>query len=115
MSFSSLGLIDPLLRALEALEYRQPTPVQSQAIPAILAGRDLMAAAQTGTHPAPHSPDRKPRQGYGHSLAVAPWGEVLADAGTEPGVTLVDLDMARVNDARTRVPAWRHDPVVWGP
>jgi superfamily II DNA/RNA helicase len=49
MSFSSLGLIDPLLRALEALEYRQPTPVQSQAIPAILAGRDLMAAAQTGT------------------------------------------------------------------
>src|SRR5687767_15432423 len=49
MSFPSLGLIDPLLRALDTLEYRQPTPVQAQAIPAVLAGRDLMAAAQTGT------------------------------------------------------------------
>ncbi|MFC0341496.1 carbon-nitrogen hydrolase family protein [Paracoccus niistensis] len=82
---------------------------------AIETGCFVLAAAQTGTHPAPHSPDRKPRQGYGHSLAVAPWGEVLADAGIEPGVTLVDLDMARVDDARARVPAWRHDPVVWGP
>jgi superfamily II DNA/RNA helicase len=49
MSFVSLGLIDPLLRVLDALGYAQPTPVQTQAIPAVLAGRDLMAAAQTGT------------------------------------------------------------------
>lgn len=49
MTFSALGLIDPLLRALDALDYHTPTPVQMQAIPAILAGRDLMAAAQTGT------------------------------------------------------------------
>ncbi|HYD94492.1 MAG TPA: DEAD/DEAH box helicase [Noviherbaspirillum sp.] len=49
MTFSSLGLADPLLRALEALEYKTPTPVQMQTIPAILAGRDVMAAAQTGT------------------------------------------------------------------
>ena len=49
MTFSTLGLIDPLLRALDALGYQTPTPVQMQAIPAILAGRDLMAAAQTGT------------------------------------------------------------------
>jgi superfamily II DNA/RNA helicase len=49
MTFASLGLIDPLLRALEALGYRTPTPVQQQAIPAVLAGRDLLAAAQTGT------------------------------------------------------------------
>lgn len=49
MTFSTLGLIDPLLRALDALGYHTPTPVQAQAIPAILAGRDLMAAAQTGT------------------------------------------------------------------
>ena len=41
--------------------------------------------------------------------------EVLADGGTAPGVTLVDLDLARVEDARRRVPAWRHDPVIWGP
>ena len=49
MSFASLGLIDPLVRTLEALGYTKPTPVQLQAIPAVLAGRDVMAAAQTGT------------------------------------------------------------------
>ncbi|QNM98632.1 DEAD/DEAH box helicase [Chitinimonas koreensis] len=49
MTFASLGLIDPLLQALAALGYQTPTPVQAQAIPAVLAGRDLMAAAQTGT------------------------------------------------------------------
>lgn len=49
MTFVSLGLIDPLLRALDTLGYDTPTPVQAQAIPAVLAGRDLMAAAQTGT------------------------------------------------------------------
>ena len=49
MTFASLGLIEPLLRTLETLDYRTPTPVQSQAIPAVLKGRDLMAAAQTGT------------------------------------------------------------------
>lgn len=49
VTFASFGLIDPLLRALDTLGYQSPTPVQAQAIPAVLAGRDLMAAAQTGT------------------------------------------------------------------
>jgi ATP-dependent RNA helicase RhlE len=49
MTFDTLGLIDPLLRTLEAQGYTQPTPVQAQAIPPALAGRDIMAAAQTGT------------------------------------------------------------------
>ena len=49
MSFVSLGLIDPLVRTLDALGYATPTPVQAQAIPAVLAKRDVMAAAQTGT------------------------------------------------------------------
>ena len=49
MTFAQLGLSAPLLQALATLGYRTPTPVQVQAIPAILAGRDLMAAAQTGT------------------------------------------------------------------
>ena len=49
MTFAKLGLIEPLLRALQHLGYNTPTPVQAQAIPAVLAGRDLMAAAQTGT------------------------------------------------------------------
>jgi ATP-dependent RNA helicase RhlE len=49
MTFASLGLAAPLLQALETLGYKTPTPIQLQAIPAVLAGRDLMAAAQTGT------------------------------------------------------------------
>jgi ATP-dependent RNA helicase RhlE len=49
MSFASLGLIDPLVRTLDAIGYPSPTPVQTQAIPAVLAKRDVMAAAQTGT------------------------------------------------------------------
>jgi len=49
MSFASLGLIDPIVRTLDALAYHTPTAVQEQAIPAVLAGRDVMAAAQTGT------------------------------------------------------------------
>jgi ATP-dependent RNA helicase RhlE len=49
MSFSSLGLIDQITRTLATLGYTKPTPVQAQAIPAVLAGRDVMAAAQTGT------------------------------------------------------------------
>jgi superfamily II DNA/RNA helicase len=49
MSFASLGLIDQITRTLESLSYKNPTAVQAQAIPAVLAGRDVMAAAQTGT------------------------------------------------------------------
>ena len=49
MSFSSLGLIEPLVRAVEEAGYRTPTPIQAQAIPAILTGGDLLAGAQTGT------------------------------------------------------------------
>ncbi|KQV59336.1 MULTISPECIES: DEAD/DEAH box helicase [unclassified Duganella] len=49
MSFASLDLIDGLLRTLESIGYNTPTPIQKQAIPAILAGRDLLGAAQTGT------------------------------------------------------------------
>ncbi len=49
MSFSSLGLAPELLRAVSAQGYTEPTPVQRQAIPLVLAGRDLLAGAQTGT------------------------------------------------------------------
>ncbi len=49
MSFSALGLSKPLLRTLDEVGYRKPTPIQSKAIPAILSGQDVMAAAQTGT------------------------------------------------------------------
>ena len=49
MSFASLGLDPALLRALDGLGYQQPTEIQQLAIPAILAGHDLLAGAQTGT------------------------------------------------------------------
>ncbi|GLS04647.1 hypothetical protein GCM10007860_17940 [Chitiniphilus shinanonensis] len=49
MSFASLGLNEALVRAVTELGYTEPTPIQTQAIPAILSGGDLMAGAQTGT------------------------------------------------------------------
>ena len=49
MSFASLGLSDALVRAVTEVGYTTPTPIQLQAIPAVLAGRDLLAGAQTGT------------------------------------------------------------------
>jgi len=48
-SFESLGLLPELLRAIAEQGYTEPTPIQAQAIPVVLAGRDLLAAAQTGT------------------------------------------------------------------
>ncbi|MBA2815114.1 ATP-dependent RNA helicase RhlE [Candidatus Pantoea persica] len=49
MSFDSLGLSADILRAIAEQGYREPTPVQQQAIPVVLSGRDLLASAQTGT------------------------------------------------------------------
>ncbi|WP_186101033.1 DEAD/DEAH box helicase [Burkholderia gladioli] len=49
MSFASLGLAEPLVRAVNELGYTEPTPIQTQAIPAVLGGGDLLAGAQTGT------------------------------------------------------------------
>ena len=48
-TFATLGLAEPLLRALTAANYTTPTPIQSQSIPALLAGRDMIGLAQTGT------------------------------------------------------------------
>jgi ATP-dependent RNA helicase RhlE len=49
MSFIDLGLVPDLLRALSEKGYSAPTPIQSQAIPAVLAAGDVFAGAQTGT------------------------------------------------------------------
>ena len=73
---------------------------------AIETGAFVLAPAQCGTHPATTG---RARETWGHSLAVAPWGEVLADAGDRPGVALVDLDLDRVAEARGRVPSLSHD------
>src|ERR1700753_1224728 len=49
MTFDDLGLAEPLLRAVHEYAYTTPTPIQTQAIPAVLNGGDLLAGAQTGT------------------------------------------------------------------
>ncbi len=79
---------------------------------AIETGCFVLAAAQTGTHP---STDEKVRKTYGHSMVVAPWGEVLLDAGEAVGAHLVDLDLSQVAEARRRVPALTHDRPFEGP
>ena len=48
-TFDDFGLAEPILRAVTELGYREPTPIQVQAIPIVLQGRDVMGAAQTGT------------------------------------------------------------------
>lgn len=79
---------------------------------AIETGCFVLAPAQTGFHVESQG---KGRRTHGHSLVVAPWGEVIADGGIEPGVTLVDIDLAMVEEARHRVPSLRHDREFDGP
>ncbi len=79
---------------------------------AIETGCYVLAPAQCGTH---KSTRGKPRQTYGHSLAVAPWGEVLARAGDGVETVFVDLALSEVEKARGRVPALTHDQRFDGP
>ena len=69
---------------------------------AIETGCYVVAPAQCGDH-------EDGRQTYGHSLIVAPWGEILADGGEEPGVVMAELDFSRIDKARGMVPALSHD------
>jgi predicted amidohydrolase len=68
---------------------------------AIETGSFVISAAQGGLH-------EDGRESYGHSLIVDPWGRILAEGGTEPGVILAEIDLALVADARARVPALRN-------
>ncbi len=61
----------------------------------------LVAAAQTGKH-------EDGRSTYGHSLVVDPWGRVVLDMEKAPGLAIVDVDPAAVDDVRTRVPVLAH-------
>lgn len=79
---------------------------------AIETGCYVLAPAQTGQHAAKAGRERKT---YGHSMVISPWGEVLLDAGTDPGVFCLDLDMGAVDEARRKVPALTHDRRFEGP
>lgn len=62
----------------------------------------VLAAAQTGMH-------EVGRATFGHSIIVGPWGETVAEAGTEPGVIVADVDLDQVAAVRARVPSLTHD------
>lgn len=68
---------------------------------AIEAGVFIVAAAQSGHH-------EDGRNTYGHSLVIDPWGEVLLDMGEGAGVKTVEVDLSRITDVRSRVPALSH-------
>ncbi len=67
---------------------------------AIETGAFIIAPAQTGLH---YSENGKDRRTFGHSMVVAPWGEIILDAGTEKGVFLTDIDLSEVTKARRRI------------
>lgn len=75
---------------------------------AIENGAFVIAPAQGGIH-------ANGRKTYGHSLIVSPWGEVLAEAGTDPGVIVADIDPALSAQARAKVPNLLHDREFAGP
>ncbi len=61
----------------------------------------VLAANQGGRH-------GKSRETWGHSMIIDPWGDVLAEAGNEPGVTMAELDMARLAEVRRQMPCLSH-------
>ena len=75
---------------------------------AIENGAFVFAPAQGGHH-------ANGRRTYGHSLIVAPWGEILAEAGTDPCVITAEIDPAAAFEARRRVPNLLHDRDFVGP
>ena len=68
---------------------------------AIEAGLYVVAAAQVGHH-------EDGRNTFGHSLVVDPWGDVLLDMGEEQGLGFADIDLSRITDVRSRIPALNH-------
>jgi predicted amidohydrolase len=72
---------------------------------AIEAGLFVIAAAQVGRH-------QDGRQTFGHSLVVDPWGEVLLDMGGDTGVGFADIDLSRISDVRSRIPALNHRRII---
>lgn len=68
---------------------------------AIETGSFMISAAQGGLH-------EDGRETFGHSLIVDPWGRVLAEAGSEPGVILAEIDVGLVGDARSRIPTLKN-------
>jgi deaminated glutathione amidase len=69
---------------------------------AIESGAFVFAPAQCGEHAGG-------RKTYGHSLIVSPWGEILAEAGDEPGTIFAEIDLSAVEKARSQVPSLKHD------
>ena len=69
---------------------------------AIENGCFVFAAAQAGRH-------ESGRETYGHSLIVAPWGEIVAEGGIDPSIVVADVKLSDVQEARRRIPSLQHD------
>ena len=90
MSFNDLGLSAPLLKAIASQGYKIPSPIQQKAIPAVLDGRDVMAAAQTGTGKTAGftlpilqrlSTGRRAQSNQARALVLTPTRELAAQVG----------------------------------
>ena len=98
MTFETLGLSQPVLQALELKGYGTPTPIQTQAIPTVLSGRDLLGIAQTGTGKTAAfmlpsidrlvAADKRPKPRHCRMLVLAPTRELagqIAESAREYG------------------------------
>ena len=112
MSFSDLGLSPELLRAVADKGYDAPSPIQAQAIPAVLSGRDVLAGAQTGTGKtagfvlpvlqrlsvdAHHGTSRAPR-----ALVLTPTRELAAQVRRQPISSFSRPPVATLSPIRAR-------------
>jgi predicted amidohydrolase len=61
----------------------------------------VLAAAQGGKH-------ENGRETFGHSVVIDPWGRILAEGGSEPGVVMAEITLADISTARARIPSLQH-------
>lgn len=102
MKFSSLALSSKILSAVEEKGYTEPSPIQEKAIPAVLSGKDVMAAAQTGTGKTAGftlpilellSKGQKAKQNHTRALILTPTRELAAQVGDSVATYGVDLPL----------------------
>jgi len=103
--YRTLAQSGALVLAIPAAFTRQTGEAHWQVLQrarAIETGCFVLSAAQGGTH-------ESGRETWGHSIAVDPWGTVLGELGTDPDILHVEIDLAAVESARSRIPALTHD------
>ena len=100
-TFSSLGLCGPVVSALEKLNYVSPTPIQDAAIPHVLAGRDVLASAQTGSgktaaYGLPIIECLLEQEDHVRALIISPTRELCSQTTTQFELFGADLDLRTI-------------------